>query len=92
MTWDELERASDALREASEAASTDTLRTRLGERADATAMLAEKERKPDHGRLAREDSILVETLADADADDEVHERVESARDEIKEFRKDVPGV
>ena len=92
MAHEELSDASDALREASEAAESEELRERLHERSDALATLASKERKPDHGRLAREDGVLRDILADVDASDEIEENVEAARDGIKEFRKDLPGV
>ncbi|WP_256393093.1 DUF7553 family protein [Natronoarchaeum rubrum] len=92
MAHDKLGDASDALRDASEAAGTDELRERLHERSDALATLADKERKPDHGRLAREDGILRDVLADHDATEEVSENVETAREKIREFREDLPGV
>lgn len=92
MAHDELGDASDALREASEAARADELRERLHERSDALATLASKERKPDHGRLAREDGILRDILGDHDASEEVSENVETARTKIREFREDLPGV
>lgn len=92
MAHGELSDASDALREASEAAQADELRERLHERSDALATLADKERKPDHGRLAREDGILRDILGDHDASEEVSEHVETARAKIVEFREDLPGV
>ncbi|GAA0669037.1 hypothetical protein ACFQDG_04085 [Natronoarchaeum mannanilyticum] len=90
MAHDELSDASDALRDASENAESDDLRERLHERSDAVATLADKERKPDHGRLAREDGKLREILEDAG--EEVGEHVERAREKIREFREDLPGV
>lgn len=92
MAHEELGDASDALRDASEAAQTDELRERLHERSDALATLASKERKPDHGRLAREDGILRDVLADHDTSEDVSEHVETAREKIREFREDLPGV
>jgi hypothetical protein len=90
MAHEKLSDASDALREASEAAEDDDLRETLHERSDALATLADKDRKPDHGRLAREDGKLRDVLDGAS--DEVSEYVEKARGKIKEFREDLPGV
>ncbi|SNZ15461.1 hypothetical protein SAMN06269185_2492 [Natronoarchaeum philippinense] len=92
MTHDELADASDALKDASEAAATDELREHLHERSDALATLASKDRKPDHGRLAREDGVLRDVLDDNDVNEDVSEHVETAREKIREFREDLPGV
>ena len=89
MTREPLQRASDILQEASEAASGEAA-DRLEDQASAFATHAESERGPDHGRLARHENHLHE-LAD-DVDDAVGELIEDAFDAIHDYRETIEGV
>ncbi|WP_135821945.1 DUF7553 family protein [Halostella litorea] len=90
MVREELQRASDRLREASEAADEDEVRDRLYDQSDEFARLATADRGPDHGRLARHENILAEIRKNAN--DAVGEHIDAAKDAITEYRKDLPGV
>lgn len=88
MSLQKLREASDALREAAtsiEGASGD----RLQEHADRLANLAERDRGPDHGAVARYQQKLRDIKEDepaaADAVDEANER-------LNEYRQTVEGV
>lgn len=89
MVREQLRRASELLREASEHADGD-LRDRLYEQSDQLARLATAERGPDHGRLDRHMNALYEMLDETDG--EVHERVRSAREAVSAYRETVEGV
>ncbi|QCC46349.1 DUF7553 family protein [Halobellus limi] len=89
MSHELLEAASQRLRDASEAADGDVQR-RIYEQSDALATLAARDRKPDHGRLARHMNALAE-LAEA-TDGTAHEAVVDARAKVSEFREGVEGV
>ncbi|MFD1598500.1 DUF7553 family protein [Halobellus rarus] len=89
MSHELLETASQRLRDASEAAEGDVQR-RIYEQSDALATLAARDRKPDHGRLARHMNALAE-LAEA-TDGTAHEAVVDARSTLSEFREGVEGV
>lgn len=89
MTRTHLENAGNLLRTASQSADGEAA-DRLDGFADQLDALAERERGPDHGRLARILTALAE-IADEE-DEETAAAVEEARSEITEFRKGVEGV
>ncbi|WP_435348205.1 DUF7553 family protein [Haloarchaeobius sp. HRN-SO-5] len=90
MTRDELHTASEHLIAAAKAADDPERRERLYRQAEEFEEHAESERGPDHGRLARHESILDE-IADG-SNDEVRTEIEVAVDYIHEFRETLPGV
>jgi hypothetical protein len=81
-----LRAASDALGAAAESMA-DAHAERAREQADALAALADRERGPDHGRLARHENALTE-LQEATGSDGVTE----ALAHVRRYREDVPGV
>jgi hypothetical protein len=89
MAREELQAASEELRAAAVAAD-EGVRERIYEQSNQLASLATRDADPDHGRLDRHMHALAE-LAD-ETDDEVHEHVVAARESIREFREDLPGV
>ena len=89
MTRDELQTASDELRQAAESAS-DELGERLHDQSNQLARLATAERGPDHGRLDRHMNALSEMTEQAEG--EVREHIQAAREQVKEYRKGVEGV
>jgi hypothetical protein len=89
MAHTELMAASDALDEAADHASSDRS-AQLTDTVETLASLAEREPGPDHGRLARIEYTLRELKASADSD--VVDRINTAVDHIKEYRKTVEGV
>lgn len=86
---DELRRASEDLRAAAEGAEGDA-RERLHEQSDALADLAARERKPDHGRLARHERAIED--AAADAGEAATERARAALEAIHAYRETLEGV
>lgn len=90
MSREELQRASDELRKASEATDDSELQARLYDHSNQLAKLADREHGPDHGRLDRHLNALVEMEADAEADATDH--IETAREAITAFRETVEGV
>lgn len=89
MAHEELQAASDDLRAAAEEASGE-LQSRIYDQSNQLAELATAERGPDHGRLARHMNALTEIADEADGD--VKQRVESAYENVKEYRSGVSGV
>lgn len=89
MTRDELITASDALGEAADHASGDRS-TQLTDVSETLADLAEREPKPDHGRLARLEYTLRELKESSD--EALVDNVNDALAQIKEYRKTVEGV
>lgn len=89
MTREELAEASDLCRRAAEGVEGGA-RDRLHEQSRQLAELADRERDPDHGRLARHMNALAE-LAD-ELDGEAADLVAEARDRVGEFREGVEGV
>lgn len=87
MAHEELQRASEELRAAAEAADGEE-RERLDRQADQFATLAE--RGTDHGRLARHENALRELKASA-GDDAV-EHIEAAMEAITAYRSTLDGV
>jgi hypothetical protein len=90
MSREHLQRASRRLRTAAEAATDEGAADRLREQADEFATHADRDRGPDHGRLARHERILNEIAADEN--DAVSSAIEDALEEIRAFRATVDGV
>jgi len=84
-----LRRAGDLLADASESADGDAA-DRLRELSDTCHDLADRDRGPDHGRLARILNALGEV--EPDLDDEARDLVDGARSELTAYREDVEGV
>jgi len=90
MVREALKRASDRLRDASEAADDDAVRDRLYDQSDEFARLATADRGPDHGRLARHENVLAEIKENAN--DAAGEYIDEAKEAITAYREDLPGV
>lgn len=89
MSRPELDAASDTLYDAAEVA-TPELATQLAETAETVADLAHRDAGPDHGRLARLEYKL-RGFTDSGST-EVADRVETALEHVREYRKTVEGV
>lgn len=89
MVHEELQEASDELRQASEKASSE-LQERLYDQSNQIANLATSERGPDQGRLDRHMNVLREILEETDED--VREHVEEAQAKLLSYRETVGGV
>lgn len=89
MPREELQRASDALRAASESAEGEP-EERLSDQSDQIAELASAERDPDQGRLARHLNVLNELRGQSEG--EVAERIAEAREALTDYRSGVGGV
>lgn len=89
MSRSELSEAAADLRRAAEVTEAEEHRERLEEQASQFDSLAEADRGPDHGRLARHEHILTEI---ADAEGEAAEAIEAALDSIRAYRETVEGV
>lgn len=89
MARGELSEAAEALRRAADGAEDEQTRDRLVDQASQFERLAEADRGPDHGRLARHEHILTEI-----ADEEVAAAadIESALESIRAYRQTVEGV
>jgi len=91
MPREQLQSASEALRDAA-AAATGELRDRVYEQSDQMARLAAGEADPDHGQLARYTNTLRELADDAEGERGVVEGVERAIEYFREYREGVEGV
>ena len=89
MAREELQSASDELRQAAEATDGDTQK-RIYEQSNQLATLATRDEGPDHGRLDRHMNALMEIADGLDGD--ARERVLAARDQVREYRTGVEGV
>ncbi|MFB6127784.1 MAG: hypothetical protein ABEJ79_10900 [Halolamina sp.] len=89
MTREKLQAASDALRQAAVAADDDR-RERLYDLSNDLATLANADRGPDHGRLARLTNA-IESARDG-AGDAVDDHAAEARTAIDDYRETVDGV
>jgi len=89
MTRSELATAADHLEAAAEAAG-DEAASRLRDVAAQLADLAEADRDPDHGRLARIESKLHDV--EDGVDDAVAEKIDEAFAAIRSFRETLEGV
>lgn len=90
MTIQELKSASETLREASDGVSDEEVKAGIAEQADQMASLAEADRGPDHGRLARHE-IKLSNLADA-ADQATADAINAALEDIRAYRSTIEGV
>jgi hypothetical protein len=90
MAREELQRASEALRDAAEAADDPDVEERIYDYSDRLAGLATADRGPDHGRLARIENAFHEILDETSGD--AHEHVADALDHVQEYRSGVEGV
>jgi hypothetical protein len=90
MTRDELAEASDSLEAAADVCTDDDARERLTDIAGQLDRLAEAERGPDHGRMARWQTALNE-LKETAGEDAV-EDIENAKSLISTYREGVAGV
>lgn len=84
-----LRRAGDLLADAGESADNDAA-DRLRKLGETCHDLADRERGPDHGRLARMLNALGEI--EPGLDDETRDLVDEARAAITTYREDVEGV
>ena len=89
MDRERLKAASEALRKASELAEGDVQR-RLYDQSNQLAALASRDEGPDHGRLDRHMNTLHEMAQETEGD--LHDYVIEAREAVKSYRRDVPGV
>ena len=89
MTRDELIAASQSLEAAAEGAD-DDLAAKLSEQAETLATLAEREKGPDHGRLAKIEHSL-RSLQES-ADEAGSDLIDDALDHVKAYRSTVEGV
>ncbi|WP_121744313.1 DUF7553 family protein [Natronorubrum halophilum] len=90
MTQPELENAAATLQDAAETASDDETRERLETQSRQFETLAEADRGPDHGKLARHEHILSE-IADEEGG-AVANLVAEALESIKAYRSTLEGV
>jgi len=88
MSQEKLREAGDVRREASESIEGE-VSGRLRDQADALGELADAERGPDHGRVARHQQKLREIGGDAA---EVEDRIDRANALLNEYRETVEGV
>jgi|AntRauTorcE11897_2_1112592.scaffolds.fasta_scaffold64258_1 hypothetical protein len=89
MTREQLQSASDRLRDAATDAP-DDLGARLEGQADRLQDLAERDYSVDHGTLARVETKLGNLKEDAPAS--VAEAVDAALEDVRAFRSTVEGV
>jgi hypothetical protein len=89
MTREELTTAGERLREAT-SGTTGEATDRLESLAEQLETLADRERPPDHGRLARIESALADVQAEAGED--VTATISEALDDIHAFRETIDGV
>ena len=89
MTRDELAEASEVLEGAAKAADGEAAEA-LREQARQLASLADADRGPDHGRLARHQARLRDI--EESVDDEVAARIGEANDLINAHRQTLEGV
>ena len=90
MSREQLSAASETLRTASEQASNEAAKQRLTKQADQLQELADAERGPDHGRLARHEHALGEIKALLGPKHQGH--VDDALDEMRAYRETVEGI
>ncbi|WP_049899254.1 DUF7553 family protein [Halococcus agarilyticus] len=89
MTRDRLRTAGELLTDASHDADGD-LRERIEGLAEQLDDLADADRGPDHGRIARMENALNEIEAQLDGD--ARENVRAAHEHLSEYRSTVSGV
>jgi GAF domain-containing protein len=90
MTREHLKSASETLRTASEEASNEAATERLTEQAEHLSELADADRGPDHGRLARHEHALEDVKALLGPEHEGY--VDEALEEMRSYRETLEGV
>lgn len=90
MAHEHLERASELIDAAADAATHDDATERLRTQADEFATHADGDRGPDHGRLARHERILTE-IAEAEGGT-VAAKIDEAIDAVRAYRETIDGV
>ncbi|NHX37016.1 MULTISPECIES: DUF7553 family protein [Halolamina] len=90
MPREQLQTASEELRQASAAASDAEAQRRLYDLSDQFATLASADSGPDHGRLARHLNALTELREGAGEDVTTH--IDAAEEAITAYRETVEGV
>ena len=89
MTRDELIAASQSLETAAEGADTEVA-DKLAAQAATLATLADREKGPDHGRLAKIEHSL--RSLQASVDEAGSDQIDDALDHVKAYRSTVDGV
>jgi hypothetical protein len=90
MVREELQAASEALRQAAEETDDEELEERAYNQSLELAELATADRGPDHGRLDRHRHVLLEIKEAAGSG--VAELVDEAMEQIRSYREGVSGV
>ena len=90
MTRENLAAASDRLEAAAAATTDDEAAERLRDLAGQLETLAERDRAPDHGRLARIENALGDLAGTVDADAKAE--IDAAHDAVVAFRETIDGV
>lgn len=90
MTRENLATASDRLEAAAQATTDDDAAERLRDLAGQLESLAERDRGPDHGRLARIENALGDLAETVGAD--ARAEIDAAHDDVVAFRETVDGV
>jgi len=90
MTRENLATASERLEAAAQATGDDDAAERLRDLAGQLESLAERDRRPDHGRLARIENALGDLAETVDADTSAE--IDAAHDAVVAFRETVDGV
>jgi hypothetical protein len=90
MTRKNLANASELLASAADTTDDEDAAERLTNLSDQLETLAERDRGPDHGRLARIESGLDEVQAGVS--DDVAATIEDALDAVRSFRETIEGV
>lgn len=90
MSQDWLRVAGDMAERAAEEAGNDEAEERLQNLAEQLWSLADRDRGPDHGRIARIENIISEV--ESQVSDEAAEELERCREEVVRYRETVEGV
>ena len=90
MSRDQLHSASDHLADAADRVNDDAAAERLRDLAAQLDSLAESNRGPDHGRMARIQNALADLQEDVAGD--VATTIEAANDDVAAYRETVEGV
>ena len=90
MTRDELSTAAESLERAAETADGEDARERLRAQSTQFDSLADADRGPDHGKIARHELIVPELAAEEGG--ETAEHIEAALESIRAYRETVEGV
>ena len=90
MSREQLTAASETLRATSEDVANEAARERLTDQADQLAKLADGERGPDHGRLARHENALAEIKALLGPEHEG--KIDEALNQMRAYRETVEGI